>query len=316
MTKTPATKKPVAEPKAARTLVECSPHRTTGGGALLGLTEGDAEYESRNEANAIDTMSLCHDVVSIASQPVTDTYLFDGKTRRYTPDFIVRTFVPDLRIEVKSVSTLMPDLASQEKYLAIAKMYREKGIGFAFLVDAQLEHQPRFDNVRLLQRYVGSPIPADVCERAAQTLGSAGPLSIAELQARASLERVDVLTLIAQRHLCFDWKTRLHSSSTIVSLPNQPYGGLYLADILRSTRFGDSLEEMALGRPATDKRLMAYAKTWRRPDYHIEPWAYVGRPQFQPPLRHLEATEQLPRSPERRRDFAPGRATVTPRCAK
>ena len=303
---------PKAKPKAARTLVECSPHRTTGGGSYKGLTELDAEYESRNEANAIDTLVMCHDVVKIASQPITEPYEYEGKSCKYTPDFIVDTFVPDLRLEVKSVASLLNKKGSHEKYLAIATAYQKRGIGFAFLVDAQLEEQPRFSNVKLLQRYVNGAVPPAVLERALAALCN-GPLTVTELQARATLELVDVWTLIAQQRLCFDWSTRLDRHATEVSLPNQPFGWLSLADILRSTRFGDFLAEMALGRRATDKRLMADATTWRRLDCPLEPWSFVGSPRFTPPLRHLGPDERIPRSPQRRRDFAPGIRPVPPR---
>ncbi len=301
-----------AKPKAARILVECSPHRTTGGGYYKGLTEFDAEYESRNEANAIDTLVLCHDVYRIASQPVTESYEYEGKTRKYTPDFIVDAFTPNLRLEVKSIASLLEHTGEQEKYLEIARTYLQRGISFAFLVDAQLEAQPRFGNVKLLQRYVNSTIPSNIVERALHSL-RAGPLTVSELQADAALELVDVWTLIAQQHLCFDWNTQLDRHTTVVSLPNQPFGGLRLADILRSTRFGSFLEEMALGRRAANQRLLADAKTWRRNNRPLEPWSFVGSPKFSAPLRHLRPEEHIPRNPQRRRDFAPGIRPVPPR---
>lgn len=301
-----------AKPQAARVLVECSPHRTTGGGYYKGLTELDAEYESPNEANALNTLVLCHDVYKIASQPITEPYEYEGKTLQYTPDFIVDTFVPGLRIEVKSVANLLNHTANLDKYLAIARAYHQRGVSFAFLIDAQLEAQPRFDNVKLLQRYVSSNVPPGVLERALLALNDR-PLTVTELQARATLELVDVWTLIARQHICFDWDQLLDRHTTMVSLPNQPFGGLQLGDILRSTRFGDFLAEMALGRRATDKRLMADATTWRRIDNPLEPWSFVGSPRFTAPLRNLRPEERIPRSPQRRRDFAPGIRPVPPR---
>ncbi|MBS0543071.1 MAG: hypothetical protein JSR40_04950 [Proteobacteria bacterium] len=301
-----------AKPKAARTLVECSPHRTTGGGYYKGLTELDAEYESPNENNAIDTLVLCHDVHKIASQPIEEPYEYEGKICHYTPDFIVDTFVPGLRLEVKSVANLLNHTASLNKYLAIARAYHQRGVSFAFLIDAQLEAQPRFDNVKLLQRYVSSTVPPEVLERALRALHH-HPLTVTELQARATLGLVDVWTLIARQHICFDWSQHLDRHTTMVSLPNQPFGGLQLGDILRSTRFGDFLAEMALGRRATDKRLMADATSWRRIDNPLEPWSFVGSPRFTAPLRNLRPEECIPRSPQRRRDFAPGIRAVPPR---
>lgn len=292
-------------PKAARTLVECSPHRTTGGGHFIGLTERNVEYEYRNEAHAIHTLVLCHDVHKISSQPITEPYEHLGTTHRYTPDFIVDTFLPGLRIEVKSVENLLKDTARSDKYLAIAAMYTKAGIGFAFLVDAQLEQQPRFSNVQLLHRYVTSNAPADTERRALAALSKA-PLSVTELKTRANVDLVDIWTLIARRRICFDWATRLDPQNTLLSLPNQPFEGLKLEDVLRSTRFGDSLAALAVGRRTTDQRVLADAETWRRPDRHPEPWSFVGGTDFTTPIRDLGREERLPRSPERRRDFTLG----------
>lgn len=293
----------------ARTLIKSSPHRTTGGVLVEGLTVGHSEYESRNEANALNTMLLCHDVQKIASQPLKEAYLLDGVERFYTPDFIVDTFEAGLRLEVKSIGYLVRSESDWEKYLAIASSYWNQGIAFAFLVDAQLEIQPRRGNVSLLVRYVTSKLPDGVAERASDALAN-GPMSVEALIQASGLALVDVLTLIAKRVLCIDWNIAFNRESSWVSLPGEPYEGLKLEHILRSSRYGDFLAQMALGRRTADRRILAGAQTWRRRGYNPQPWSMVGGYVERPPMRALGESERLPRDFGRRKDFAPGQLDI------
>lgn len=295
--------------KAARILVECSPHRTTGGGFFPGLTQRDIEFESYLERYALGTLVLCHDVHAIASQASKEPISTEDESRYHVPDFTVDTFVSGLRIEVKALNSLVRE-DSLEKYLPIARSYLNRGVPFVFLVDAQLQQEPRFSSMKLLVRYLGSAIPEDVVARATDAL-SKGPLSIHELKARASLNLVDVWTLIARRHLSFDWGMPLHPENTVVSLTGNTYGGLKLEDILRSTRFGGLLEEFALGRRPEDQCLLADAATWRQSDCVVEPWNFVGGFQDAAPLRDLGEEEFFSRAAGRKRDHAPGCSSVT-----
>jgi len=293
----------------ARTLVNSSPHRTTGGAFVEGLTVGHVEYESRNEANAIKTLLLCSDVKKITSQPISESYLLNGVPRLYTPDFIVDAHVDGLRLEIKSIAYIAHTDSQWEKYLAIAKSYREREIPFAFLVDAQLEEQPRFGNIKLFARYVTSQVAAGVSERAVLAL-TAGPLRVERLLKSAELALVDVLTLIATRQLSFDWMQEFNREATSVSLLGQPYEGLKLENILRSSRYGNFLEELAMGGRSSDKRILADAKNWRRRYDTSEPWSMVGGFVSQSSMRHLREEESLPRDFERRKRFAPGRVDL------
>lgn len=295
--------------KPARVLIECSPHRTTGGGFFPGLTEADVEHESYIERYTVATLVLCHDVDAFKSQASKEPYFDGGRIRFHVPDFTVETFVPGLRIECKALSSLVRD-DSLEKYAAVARGYRARNIRCAFLVDAQLEEAARFDSVKLLFRYTRSRLPETVLPRAAAAL-SDGPLTIRDLKIRASLELVDVWTLIARRHICFDWAKPLCHQTTVVSLPNQPFGGLKLEDILSSTRYGGLLEELALGRRPSDKYLLADAADWGQHHRFLRPWNFVGGFPDTTPLRDLGEEEYIPRAARTKRNFAPGLRSVT-----
>jgi hypothetical protein len=246
-----------------RDVIKVSPHRVTGGGSIEDLTiGGDVLHESPNEKKAIPLLSLCHDVVDFRSQGSREPYVVDGKTHEHIPDFNAHTtFASNLRIELKSLESLMKD-SNLEKAVNIGRGYRERGEPFAFLVDAQIEQEPMFSNVHLLARYVTSK-PRDEALLRVTTLLSSGGLPISAVMQQANLELVDIYTLIARRHLCIDMSQPLNAES-LVSLPNQPFKGLSLENILRSTRFGHLLERLALGHRPTDKPLMEAAKDWRQ----------------------------------------------------
>lgn len=296
-------------PDAPRSLVDATPYRTTGGGSFPGLTHKDIEYESTNELNSIRTLALCHDVYQITSQPEKESYILDGIQRQYTPDLLVETFVPQLRLEVKSIGTLARDAVAVNKYLAIANTYRARGQPFALLTDVQLEERPRFGNVLLMSRYLAGAVPKHSQVAACQALHD-GPMLAKHLMDVATLKLVDVLSLIAQRKVCFDWNKSWNPDSSMVSLPGQPYEGLRLENILRSTRYGDILEGLALGRRPTNKQLLEDAKTWRRNDCLAKPWSIVGECNFGKAMRALSPKEQLPRNPEIRRNFTIGQHPV------
>ncbi len=304
-----------SKPGPARVLIECSPHRTTGGGFLKNLMDSHVEHESPPERNALGTLCLCHDVHAIASQATEEPYVgVDGKLQHHVPDFTVDAFFPGLRLEIKALASLVHP-SSLDKYTAVAKGYLNRQVPFALLVDAQLAEEPRSSSVKLLFRYCSSDVPADVLTRATAALEN-GPLSIADLRSVASLQLVDIWTLIARRHLCFDWNRPLHPETTMVSLPDRPYGGLQLEDILRSTRFSGLLAQLAMGRRPTDQLLLADAAAWRQSNRPLGPWSFVGGFQDTEPIRDLGEEECIPRAARRKRDQAPGIRPISKTYAK
>lgn len=281
-------------PGPARKLVEVSPHRTTGGAHIDGLTPWDAEHESYLEKYTVATLALCHDITEIKSQGV--EHLFqasNGENRRYTPDFVVvqATEARRINIEVKALTSLAHEDAAS-KYREIAKYLLSQKERFVFIADVQLFEEPRFKNVKLLYRYVTSKIPEDVLPNATAAL-STGPMKISDILKTTTLELVDIYTLISQRKICFDWSTQL-STDTAISLPNHPFEGLNLEKIINSSRYSRLLAELALGREPTDKQLLATAKTLRLRRTNAGPQNYVGGDIKQPPLRDRGDAE-LPR---------------------
>jgi hypothetical protein len=277
--------------KTVRDLVECVPYRTTGGGQIPGLTTEDVQHESPNEKKAIAILALCHDVQHIESQPEQLIYQLDGASRRYTPDFRVKTSFcsGDLYIEAKSIRFLVhPD--EVRKYGAIAADLKHREIPLVFLVDEQMETRPLADWVSLLYRYTAGDLREAAVERILDVLKS-GPASVKQLLADGHA-LVDIWTMLARRYACVDYEQPFDPFNAMVSLPNQPFKGLLLENILNSGRFRGFLGELALGRRTTDKFLMASAETWRQLRHPYGHLSNVGGTFNESPL-HPVGSEEL-----------------------
>lgn len=287
-----------------RLLHKSAPHRTVGGILIKELTAYPAEYESNIEQRAILALALCHDVLEIRSQPKKFHYVkVDGKNGFHIPDFQVVTEQSSYFIEVKAIANLV-EKKNIEKYTRIAQQYAKQNESLVFLVDAQIEDRPRFAAIKLLSRYLTSTPANEVIDKALQTL-SFGPLTINQLMSQSSLELREIYTLIAKRYLSFDWNNSHLSPSTVVSLPNQPFRGLHLDNLLRSSRYSHLLEELAMGREPSDQPLMAVAKNWRQLNNTSTVWGVVGGFVPQTPIRAVQEAG-FPRASQLRRNYAPG----------
>jgi hypothetical protein len=291
----------------SRQLVEVSPHRTTGGLQVEELTPYPAEYESTYEKLVIPRLLLCRDIKKVYSQQVR-TYLDqDGVERQYTADFMAEHSDIETLLEIKPLKFLLhPE--HLPKYLAIAKHFRKSKQAFAFIVDEQLFCEPQKSNANLLMRYLTSPLPVEALVHVTEVFQLKQAMAIIELCDVASCSLAEAYTLIAQRRMCFDWTQKLTKSS-LVSLPDQPFKGLLLEDILRSSRHGDLLAALALGRGTPDQYRLEVTTAWRQTRPPLTPWNFVGGFSKAAPLRNLGATELAPRKSWERRDRAPGQAT-------
>lgn len=291
----------------SRQLVEVSPHRTTGGLQIEGLTPYPAEYESPYEKLVIPRLLLCRDIMKVYSQQERSYLDQDGVERQYTADFMVEHGDIETLLEIKPLGFLFhPE--HLPKYLTIAKHFRKTKQSIAFIVDEQLFCEPQKTNTNLLMRYLTSPLPGEALARVTEAFQRKQTMAITELCDAASCSLAETYTLIAQRRLCFDWTHKLTKSS-LVSLPDQPLKGLFLEDILRSTRHGDLLAALALGRGTTDQYRLEVTTAWRQTRPPLTPWNFVGGFSKAAPLRDLGATELSPRKSWERRDRAPGQAT-------
>lgn len=287
-----------------RQLTTTSPHRTVGGIFISGITPYPAEYESYNEKHAILSLALCHDVLEIKSQPVKTHYpKNNGKSGYHIPDLeVIMLTGESLLLEVKAIENLL-EIGNIAKYREIAQYYYHERRLYRFLSNVQLEVKPRFETVLLLQRYLTNEPDISKVTIAYEALAGQ-VMQIDELMVTAQLNLAEIYAMISKRLLCINWCQPLTHQSC-VSMPNQPFRGLSLEDILNSTRFCCLLEGLAMGREPTDQQLMAAAKNWRRSNNLPQLWGMVGGFVPATPINHIEKSGFL-RSPHHRRSYAPG----------
>lgn len=293
------------KPGPERALIECSPYRTTGGRFIEEeLTPHPVEHESHNEKHALWLLPLCHDVLEVLTQATKEPYTnAEGTLSYHVPDITVKTPSGPIIIEIKSLSWLVKE-EELAKYLHVARGYLLQKKRFAFLVDTQLIQKPLFQSANLLRRYIKCEIIPSVAERITQHL-QAGAVPIHELLEAAWVELVDVYVLIARRVICFDWSKTLDSNA-LVSLPNQPYEGLKLENVLRSTRYGGLLAQLALGRRPADQSVLEDAANWRQSRQPPNPFQFIGGFSAGVPLRDLGEGESRTGKAWSHRHFAPG----------
>ncbi len=96
------------------------------------------------------------DVQSFSSQPINLAYCFNGRSCRYTPDFLVTsTSKQDLLVEVKHSSQISkPDFRArftEKKRVAMA----DYGYELRLITEKQIRINPILNNLKLLHRYSG-----------------------------------------------------------------------------------------------------------------------------------------------------------------
>ena len=257
-----------------RTVIEQCPHRMTGAMDFPGVTVYPAVWESHLERFLICLLAFCEDVSMIKAQSIHLAYFFDGVMRQYTPD--IEIVINNLKkyIEVKALAQLIRE-KSLEKYLAIAKSIQSQGEHLDFITNDQMP--PMWtSNANLLLRYLKQECPTPVQEQVSKALES-GACTIRDVLAELgpAVALVDIYTLIARRHLCFDWDECL-TSNALVSLPDKPFKRMTYEAIRTAGRFADLLASMALGHRPPDERLLAAAGARRWPLSGPSPLGFVG----------------------------------------
>jgi len=109
-------------------------------------------WESPLELDFIYLLEFDRDVISYHEQPARIYYTYDGRSRRYTPDFYVeRNYVRQI-IEVKPESK-----ASTEENLALfriaSEICRVNDYYFSVATDEGIRIQPKLRNIKLLYKY-------------------------------------------------------------------------------------------------------------------------------------------------------------------
>ena len=130
-------------------------------------------FESMLEMDwLIQTDAFTYDLRVVKAQPLQIKYWFDGKFRKWTPDFL-RSVKSDNRsslVEVKTLETLYPEDPEEQawikaKFAAIEHAANNEGYGFVLATENEIRVQPRLHNAWLMTSVPSRHYP-EACFRA------------------------------------------------------------------------------------------------------------------------------------------------------
>jgi len=112
-------------------------------------------WESQLERDAIYLFEFSPGVANYQEQPFKTHYTLDGRTRRYTPDFLVTLLTNErIVIEVKPAERLH-DPSEQRRFGRIAGHLQQSEHPFQILTEQQIRQPQLLENLQLLHRYRG-----------------------------------------------------------------------------------------------------------------------------------------------------------------
>jgi hypothetical protein len=109
-------------------------------------------FESLIEQDFLYVLDYERDVTTFAEQPLVIKYCWQGKTRHYTPDFLVVRGQRHELVECKLHARLHTE-ENQRKFTAARQWCQEIGWTFTTVTDQELRSGPRLENIKLLTRY-------------------------------------------------------------------------------------------------------------------------------------------------------------------
>ncbi|MDF0499980.1 TnsA endonuclease N-terminal domain-containing protein [Burkholderia cenocepacia] len=179
-------------------------------------------FESLIERDALLLFEFSRGIASYREQPYSIWYLFDGKSRRYTPDFELTLISgTPLVIEIKpEEKTLIPDEARRLR--RIHEHLASLGVAFRVLTDTQIRTGSRLSNLGTLLPYLGKPMSALQRRLAAEPLReNSSPLTVAHAS-RCLGSTAEVYRLIAEDVLGADLHQRLSDSTALFIQDRDP----------------------------------------------------------------------------------------------
>lgn len=138
-------------------------------------------FESLIEQDYLYVVDYERDVLHYEEQPLTVEYLWQNKTRRYTPDFLVRRAKRHELVECKPAARV-DDEENQRKFAAARQWCRENSWMFIVVTDEALRSGHRLANIKLLTRYARLTVTPQIIYQATQHLQDApSPITLLEM---------------------------------------------------------------------------------------------------------------------------------------
>lgn len=115
------------------------------------------KWESKLERDFLYLLEFDPEVLIYREQPMRILYNFEGKIRRYTPDFLVVRKHKKQIIEVKPKDKVFRK-NNARRFHIISIICQRMGYEFKVITDEMIRVQPRLKNIKLLWKYARTPI--------------------------------------------------------------------------------------------------------------------------------------------------------------
>ncbi|HEV2864651.1 MAG TPA: TnsA endonuclease N-terminal domain-containing protein [Pyrinomonadaceae bacterium] len=187
-------------------------------------------WESLLERDLVHLLEIDPDVVTYSEQPFRVLYSFEGKIRRYTPDFLVERKNKWQVVEVKSKEKASSEafrlfrLSTEPEILKHARKFMadddKRVCEFVVATEDKIRVQPRLENVKILRGYARTPFLPGQAVLCRKFLRENEGASIADLVATLSDKGVTlpvVYSLIYHGTLAIDFNSPLDPRSVVRS---------------------------------------------------------------------------------------------------
>lgn len=137
-------------------------------------------FESLIEQDFLYILDYEQEVITFAEQPIRLEYLWQGKTRHYTPDFHVVWLAGEGLVECKPRQFVASD-ENQRKFKAADDWCKNQGWKFLVVTDEELRAGYRLKNIKLLTRYARTVVAPEMIPSILQRISSNGaPITLLE----------------------------------------------------------------------------------------------------------------------------------------
>lgn len=150
-------------------------------------------WESQLERDYCYLLEHDRDVIAYRSQPITISYSFEDKVLEHTPDFeIIRR-----DLDLPQYAEIKPDEKTLKEafirlHRARSAFFHERGHEYILITDSQLRDGHRLNNIKLLYRYVQTPLEPMLLDKLRQSMPTHSELSMADLVDRCAAHGADL----------------------------------------------------------------------------------------------------------------------------
>jgi hypothetical protein len=171
-------------------------------------------WESQLERDAVLLLEFSSGIAKFREQPIRTYYSFDGKTRRYTPDFELTFHSGEIQfIEVKPLQKSL-DPTESHRLTKIREHFENSGRTFRIITETEIRKAQLLENLRVLFRYRHAALDAFDRRKWRERFKEVGAISFDEAAVTVG-GNIEVWNLIDQGILACDLRSPINGETVL-----------------------------------------------------------------------------------------------------